>query len=122
MFLKKIKQKLRRIRLQSQSTEQVFTSYANSNKWGASESLSGKGSSLEATSTLREHLEKLIAELGISSLLDIPCGDFNWMPYALKEAGFYGGMILIIVIAYFALPNIVEIIRPVIEIIILLLL
>lgn len=79
MFIKKIKQKLRRIKLQGQSAEQVFTSYANSNKWGDSESLSGKGSSLEATSSLRLHLEKLIFELNISSLLDIPCGDFNWM-------------------------------------------
>ncbi len=45
------------------------------------ESMSGPGSSLAQTSELRRCLPLLIEELGIESLLDAPCGDFNWMQH-----------------------------------------
>ncbi|MFJ6199254.1 class I SAM-dependent methyltransferase [Micromonospora sp. NPDC092111] len=43
------------------------------------ESRSGLGSNLVQTATLRAELPALIAELGVSSILDVPCGDFFWM-------------------------------------------
>jgi hypothetical protein len=37
----------------------------------------GPGSSLEQTAVIRDQLPKLIAEPGINSVLDIPCGDLQ---------------------------------------------
>jgi len=47
--------------------------------WTATDSASGPGSSLLQTERLREMLPKVIRELGVRSLLDLPCGDMNWM-------------------------------------------
>lgn len=40
---------------------------------------SGYGSSLEATTSIRESLPRLLSDLGVKSLLDLGCGDFTWM-------------------------------------------
>ncbi|MEU7041694.1 class I SAM-dependent methyltransferase [Streptomyces varsoviensis] len=42
-------------------------------------SRSGNGSNLAQTATLRAELPRLLARLGVRTLLDIPCGDFYWM-------------------------------------------
>lgn len=49
------------------------------NMWGASESVSGLGSEQTATAAIREGLPSLVAKLGITSLLDAPCGDGSWI-------------------------------------------
>jgi hypothetical protein len=59
--------------------ERIF----HSNLWGSKESVSGFGSTLAATENLRRRLPQLIDELGIGSILDVPCGDFNWMRHVL---------------------------------------
>ena len=64
---------------QSKPAKDVFTEIYNNNHWKSAESISGPGSELEQTKTLREELEKLLAEMKITSVLDIPCGDFKWM-------------------------------------------
>jgi len=61
------------------SAEEVFTRIYSSNHWKSPESVSGTGSELEQTKTLVEKLEKLLADMSITSILDIPCGDFKWM-------------------------------------------
>ena len=43
------------------------------------ESCSGVGSSLAVTETIRSQIPELLNELKIKSILDIPCGDFNWL-------------------------------------------
>ncbi len=43
------------------------------------ESISGPGSSLAQTAEIRRHIPGLLRKLGVSSLLDCGCGDFNWM-------------------------------------------
>jgi hypothetical protein len=43
------------------------------------ESLSGDGSTLEATEQLRQALPDALRELNVSTFLDVPCGDWNWM-------------------------------------------
>src|ERR1700722_15419837 len=43
------------------------------------ESRSGLGSNLAQTSALRAELPGLLAELGVRTMLDLPCGDFFWM-------------------------------------------
>ncbi len=62
------------------STKDVFTDiYTNNSFWGGTESVSGTGSDLRNTKSLIDDLNKLLVDFNISSVLDIPCGDFNWM-------------------------------------------
>ena len=62
-------------------TEKVFTRIYAKKGWGTSESASGPGSSVARTAVVRSRMTKLLAELGVKSILDIPCGDFNWMRF-----------------------------------------
>ncbi|MEV0806071.1 class I SAM-dependent methyltransferase [Micromonospora sp. NPDC050200] len=61
---------------------QVFEQVYRRGVWLTTEhqqSRSGAGSELEATDQLREALPGLLSRLGARSLLDVGCGDFNWM-------------------------------------------
>lgn len=67
-------------KFKEKSTKDVFTDiYINSSFWGSSESVSGTGSNYANTKSLIDDLNKLLVDLEITSVLDIPCGDFNWM-------------------------------------------
>ena len=57
----------------------VFNRVYATNYWGNAESRSGNGSDLKQTQIIRDEIPKLIRELGIRIMLDIPCGDFFWM-------------------------------------------
>ncbi len=59
--------------------EQVFLYIWRHQNWGSSETVSGHGSTLAQTGMLRAALPNLFRGLGIKVLLDIPCGDYNWM-------------------------------------------
>jgi 2-polyprenyl-3-methyl-5-hydroxy-6-metoxy-1,4-benzoquinol methylase len=43
------------------------------------ESLSGRGSDSDQTAQLKLELPLMLKELGVKTLLDLPCGDLNWM-------------------------------------------
>lgn len=55
--------------------------YEEPELWGSSESASGRGSELAATDALRAWLPDLFKQLGVTSVLDAPCGDWNWMQH-----------------------------------------
>ena len=57
----------------------IFTEIYDNNGFGSLESKSGPGSTLDETQKLRESIKKLIKDKNIKSVVDIPCGDFNWM-------------------------------------------
>lgn len=57
----------------------VFSAIYRKNHWSDEESVSGPGSTIQNTTTIREILPVVISKYQIDSLLDIPCGDFNWM-------------------------------------------
>src|ERR1044072_7300935 len=78
-FYRRLRRALERFRLRRMSTQEVFTDIFRSNRWGGTSSVSGSGSDLEQTRVLRRELPSLVQELQINTLLDIPCGDFNWM-------------------------------------------
>jgi SAM-dependent methyltransferase len=59
--------------------EYVFTNICKQNGWKGKDSVSGPGSDLGATQVIRERLPQFLREFGITSILDIPCGDFCWM-------------------------------------------
>ena len=62
-----------------------FTLIYEENRWNYEESVSGGGSTLLATTTLRSFLPKFFLEYDIHSILDIPCGDYNWMSLVEKK-------------------------------------
>ncbi len=68
-------------RFAGRTAREVFTDIMKSNTWIGDESVSGTGSSLEQTAVLIEKLPGLLQGLGVRSMLDIPCGDFNWMQH-----------------------------------------
>jgi len=59
--------------------EDIFSDIYEHNLWGNSESVSGRGSTLARTAVIRREFPALLEEVGAKSLLDAPCGDFNWM-------------------------------------------
>ncbi len=56
----------------------VFRDLYRHNEWDNPESVSGPGSTLVYTVNIRDQLPRLVEELEIHSILDAPCGDFNW--------------------------------------------
>jgi len=79
-------------RFRSARMLKVFTRIHSRNRWGSSESVSGPGSEVAATHIIREALPRLIKQHGITSLLDAPCGDFNWMQAVdLAGVSYIGG-------------------------------
>ena len=66
-------------RFKNKTPQEVFTEIYNTNQWRSAESISGTGSEIVQTQTLISDFEKLLKDLNIKSVLDIPCGDFKWM-------------------------------------------
>jgi SAM-dependent methyltransferase len=60
---------------------EVFAQIYRRNIWGYQETASGSGSTLQYTEKLRQDLPGLLTDLGIRTLLDVPCGDFHWMSH-----------------------------------------
>jgi hypothetical protein len=59
----------------------TFGEIHKSNFWQSKDSLSGTGSDLKQTDFVREALPRIMKKYGVASVMDIPCGDFNWMQY-----------------------------------------
>lgn len=62
-----------------------FTEVYEQRLWQSEESVSGLGSERESGQVRHalDLLNRFTDELGIRSISDIPCGDFNWMPMYL---------------------------------------
>jgi hypothetical protein len=82
---------LRSSRSRKMNTREVFTKIYNNNSWKSTQSVSGVGSETKQTETLVKELGKLINDLHISSVLDIPCGDFGWMQKVDLSTASYTG-------------------------------
>lgn len=61
------------------SAKEVFQDVYRNNAWGNFESRSGPGSTLQVTRNLVIKLPMVFDTFKIKSVLDLPCGDFNWM-------------------------------------------
>ena len=61
--------------------KEIFEKIIKENAWsrGRTESPCGPGSSIKYTENLRLHFPLLVEKFNIKSILDAPCGDFNWM-------------------------------------------
>jgi hypothetical protein len=65
----------------SKNTKLIFTDKYLRNGWGSIESKSGYGSELMQTQKLLKELPLLLKKYDVKTILDIPCGDFNWMKH-----------------------------------------
>lgn len=72
----------------------TFREILRTNHW-AGASVSGEGSSDDQTRALRAALPPLLASLGVRTLLDVPCGDGDWIAtMPLPGADYIGGDLL----------------------------
>jgi hypothetical protein len=80
----------------SPGIKEIFTYYYQHNAWGNQESVSGVGSTLEYTETIRKELPSLLEKYKFKSFLDAPCGDYNWMQVMGRPLGleYIGGDIV----------------------------
>lgn len=58
---------------------ETFRIVHDKNLWQSDESVSGGGSTVAFTASIRASLAEWLARREIRSLVDLPCGDFNWM-------------------------------------------
>ena len=67
----------------SQRSQYFDTVYAE-NMFHGDESISGQGSSEKATRVVRKEITQIIKKYEIKTILDLPCGDLNWMRLLLE--------------------------------------
>lgn len=82
------------IMLKKMGRREVFTRFYKTNRWKSENSRSGPGSELEQTIVIRDVLPRVIEELDIRSLLDIPCGDYHWMQHVQLNVNYIGADIV----------------------------
>jgi hypothetical protein len=81
-------------RFKSNDPGEVFTEIFGSNHWGSA-SVSGTGSEPDTARNIAAALARVLTEHGISSMLDVPCGDFSWMSQVdLSALDYTGGDIV----------------------------
>lgn len=59
--------------------QDIFTQIHDTNFWGSPESVSGTGSTVEATNAIRSVLPPMLDHYDIKSMVDVACGDLNWV-------------------------------------------
>jgi SAM-dependent methyltransferase len=74
-----------RLQTSSRSQRETFTAIYRTNAWGDAESVSGSGSTQARGAAFKADLLSLLDARGIRSIVDAPCGDFNWMRGVLAE-------------------------------------
>lgn len=90
----------RRIVLNQRPATRVFSSIHAKNRWDGTSSVSGPGSTLEQTVTVRSVLPTLLRRHGVTTLLDLPCGDLNWIRQVdLQGANYMGADIVADIVA-----------------------
>lgn len=82
---------LSHLRFSLLTREQRFTEIYLRNRWCDSESHSGPGSTLARTQALRDALCQLLKDLRVRSVVDLGCGDFNWMKELSLDVDMYVG-------------------------------
>ena len=81
--------------IKDNSIEDRFNYIYRTNHWSGKKSISGQGSDLSQTKSIRENLPKIFDNYKIQSMLDLPCGDFNWMEnISLNLSSYIGGDIV----------------------------
>lgn len=74
--------------------EDTFGRIHRENFWANPESVSGAGSTLEATKSIRMAIPDIIYDFEIKTMLDLPCGDYHWFPRMNLDVDYIGGDIV----------------------------
>ena len=75
--------------------ENIFIDFYANRSWGESASLSGDGSDLTQTATIREEIPILLRRYNCDTMVDAPCGDFFWMRMVDLPVSKYTGVELV---------------------------
>jgi hypothetical protein len=67
--------------LSKQDNSTIFAKIYEGNLWKSNESRSGAGSELANTANLIKLLPEVFERFKIQTIIDAPCGDFNWMKH-----------------------------------------
>lgn len=78
-------------RFRDGTMEEKFTRIYRTNAWKDHESVSGTGSNSEQTRVIVRELPALLARIEARSLLDVACGDFQWMQHVAPTLDRYVG-------------------------------
>jgi hypothetical protein len=65
--------------LSRRNASSVFSEIYEKNLWASLESKSGGGSEAAYTANLRKHLPGIFKTYNVKTVVDAPCGDYNWM-------------------------------------------
>jgi hypothetical protein len=94
-FSNRVYNHIAHLRFKNMSSEEVFNTIYKENHWGDEQSLSGTGSNEKNTIDVIKIVDDSIKKFSIESILDIPCGDFNWMQKVdLKSVNYAGADIV----------------------------
>ena len=80
-YIKRLRWRL----ITNQEVHDVFTTIYEKNLWLSNESVSGDGSEVAYTESLRAWLIDNIPKYRIETIVDAPCGDFNWMRHVISH-------------------------------------
>lgn len=78
-------------RFKNLTIEQVFSTIYKENHWGDKESKSGTGSNLKNSQNVVQIFNRIAAQFPVTSVLDVPCGDYYWMKNVDKKTIRYTG-------------------------------
>jgi 2-polyprenyl-3-methyl-5-hydroxy-6-metoxy-1,4-benzoquinol methylase len=78
-YLGRTKDWMVKTRNRFRSADKIFEEIYRKRMWGNDESVSGAGSTIQHTQGIVHQLPKIFEMYNIKTVLDIPCGDFNWM-------------------------------------------
>ena len=81
-------------RSEDRKRRSAFQAIYRDNSFGGTTSRSGAGSEVDATEVVRTELPRLVARLGVQTLLDVPCGDFHWMQHVELGCRYIGADIV----------------------------
>jgi len=82
---------LEKRKLNAMAPSDRFRYYYDKGVWKNDETHSGPDSRMIRTEHLRNELPSLLLRFNISTLLDLPCGDFNWMQHVDLGSARYTG-------------------------------
>lgn len=84
--MKDLAQQLESITKNTADMKPIFENIIRNHHW--SEVVCGSGSTLKNTKPLRDQLVPFLEKHNITSMADIPCGDFSWMSQVAFPEGF----------------------------------
>ena len=90
-----IKNKRSQLSISGKTVKEIFTKIYRENYWRGENSVSGSGSDDSQVQTIIKEVNLLITKFKIKTILDLPCGDFNWMRNVnLKNVDYVGADIV----------------------------